>query len=404
MPRVILIVLDSVGVGAASDAGRFGDTGAHTLQHTIEHRLRRNLPIALTNLISLGLGDFVSPGLLQKPLARKGSTAKLRELSPGKDTTTGHWELAGSVLKYEFPTFPNGFSSDVLSQLCSRAALPGYLANKAASGTEVIKEFGEEHITTNKPIIYTSADSVIQIAAHEESFGLERLYSVCKIAREIVDPLGIGRVIARPFVGSTTETFKRTENRRDFSVPPPEPNMLDIIKASGQMTAGIGKIEDIFAHRGLTDVDHTGRNESSLDSTLKFLDNTRNRSGLIFVNLIDFDQHFGHRRDPEGYAACLERFDASLPQIIERMSGDDLLLLVADHGNDPTHTGTDHTREDVPLLIYTKLPGFKPRALGCFDGFQCVARICLEHLGLSSKLASLPDADKAKSIYQELGL
>jgi phosphopentomutase len=320
------------------------------------------------------------------------SRAVLEEVSPGKDTTTGHWEIAGTPLKKEFPVYTEGFDIQVLQKWCQENKLSGWLCNRSGSGTQVIEEFGEEHMRSGKPIVYTSADSVWQIAAHEGSFGLERLYEICRSARTYADALGLGRVIARPFIGTHAKDFKRTENRRDFSQMPPEPNMLDVIKQKCDFVGGIGKIEDIFAYRGLTLSNHTGRNETSLIATVEMMNQTRGKRGLIFTNLIDFDQHYGHRRNPSGYADCLMAFDDFLPKIEEAAQENDLIVLTADHGNDPTHTGTDHTRELVPLLAWSPSKNFKAQNWGYKKGFHHIARLTLECLGIEvSQLPTLKD-------------
>lgn len=396
--RVLLIVLDSLGVGAAQDAEKFGDTGSHTLKHIAEFCAEHKKEFSLSNLSELGLGRIVPAYGLDASVPLKGAYGKMQELSPGKDTSTGHWELAGTPLDFEFPLFPQGFPEELMQRWLSENNLTGFLCNKPASGTEVIAQFGAEHMRTGYPIVYTSGDSVFQVACHEKSFGLERLYDVCKSARRLLDPYGVGRVIARPFIGDEKSGFSRTENRRDFSMPPPSPNMLDCLLEQNCFVAGVGKIEDIFAHRGLSLVNHTGRNETSLIATSELLASTKGLRGLIFTNLIDFDQLHGHRRNPESYAQALKDFDAYLPNITSAMADDDLLILTADHGNDPTFRGTDHTREDVPLLIYAKNSKFKCVELGSLRGFHAVARLTLEALGLGEKtiqkikqLATAPD-------------
>lgn len=394
--RVVLIVLDSVGMGAAPDAARFGDSQSNTLLHIAEWCQKNSKPFALPNLERWGLGNLLTlPGIKASanPIA---SLASLEEISPGKDTTTGHWEIAGTPLQKEFPVYPNGFDETLLKDWCSKNSLKSWLCNKAASGTQVLEEFGEEHCRTGHPIIYTSADSVWQIAAHEEIFGLERLYSICRSARSYADGLGLGRVIARPFVGYSIHNFTRTENRRDFSENPPQPNMLDVIKKSGGFVGGVGKIEDIFAHRGLTLSNHTGRNETSLVATVEMMKQTEGQRGLIFTNLIDFDQHYGHRRNPAGYADCLMSFDRFLPQIEAATQSRDLILLTADHGNDPTHSGTDHTRELVPLMAWSPSKKFMPKNWGRLKGFHHIARLSLDSLGLSHE--SIPQLKDTQSL------
>jgi phosphopentomutase len=273
--------------------------------------------------------------------------------SNGKDTTTGHWEMAGIVLKKAFPTFPQGFPERIINEFVSQANVPGVLANVPASGTEIIKQFGEEHVRTGKPIVYTSADSVFQIAAHEEIIPIERLYEICEIARKILDGEDkVGRVIARPFVGDAAENFKRTENRHDYAVAPPADNLLPLLKDNGLDVVCIGKIASIYDSLGVTEDLTAKNNDQSIDQTVNAL-NAGSR-GLIFSNLVDFDMLYGHRRDTEGYARALEHFDRRLPEILDAMRADDLLIITADHGNDPTKEGSDHTREYVPLLVYGK--------------------------------------------------
>ncbi len=344
--RVFLIVLDSLGVGALPDAERFGDAGAHTLDHIVAAAGPPRIP----RLTSLGLGNV--PGVTS--LARAGrpeaSFGRLAERSAGKDTSTGHWELMNCPLDAAFPTFPGGFDPALLDEWCAEAGLPGWLGNVAASGTEIIERLGPEHIATGKPIVYTSADSVFQVAAHEEHFGLRRLFKACRIARELTRPLGLGRVIARPFIGAPG-AFKRTYNRKDFSLEPPRPTTLDRLVAGGVPVVGIGKIEDIFAKRGLTRAIHTEGNRDGMKHALAAAQELV--MGLVFVNLVDFDMLFGHRRDPAGYRRALEEFDEDLIGFERLRREGDLFILTADHGNDPTkQEHTDHTREYVPLLCY----------------------------------------------------
>ena len=342
--QVILLVLDSVGIGDAPDVEIFGDEGSNTLGNTA----KAVGGLALPHLAKLGLGHLGEfPGIpaVKEPL---GAFGRLTEVSVGKDTTTGHWELAGVSSSEAFPTFPNGFPKNFMDMYEERIGI-GTLGNYPASGTVIIEELGEEHVNTGKPIIYTSADSVFQIAAHEAVIPIDRLYEICQIAREMLSgDLKVSRVIARPFIG-TPGSFTRTENRKDFSVPPPRKTLLDQVKESGLMVAGVGKIEDIFAFRGLTDSNHTGNNNDTINATIEFI--TTNKPGLIFVNLIDFDQLYGHRNNPEGYAKALQEFDRRLPEIREAMSEGDVMFITADHGNDPTTPSTDHSRERVPLLV-----------------------------------------------------
>ncbi len=344
--RIVLMVLDSAGIGEMPDAESWGDAGADTLGHTLESR-----KVALPNMQKLGLGNIRPLANLPAIENPTGSYGKCALKSNGKDTTTGHWEIAGIVLDEAFPTFPDGFPERILDRFVSEANVPGVLANVAASGTEIIKQFGEEHIETGKPIVYTSADSVFQIAAHEEVIPVERLYEICEIARRILDGADkVGRVIARPFVGRAANDFKRTENRHDYAVPPPPDNLLPLLRGQNLDVVCIGKIASIYDSCGVTEDLTAKNNQQSIDQTIKALN--RNSRGLIFSNLVDFDMLYGHRRDVEGYARSLEEFDIRLPQILDALREDDLIIITADHGNDPTYRGTDHTREYAPLLVY----------------------------------------------------
>ena len=346
--RICLMVLDSAGIGEMPDAADWGDVGADTLGHILESR-KVNLP----NLQRLGLGNIRPLADLPAVNDPIGSYGKCTLKSNGKDTTTGHWEMAGIILTKAFPTFPQGFPARIIDEFVAKAAVPGVLGNYAASGTEIIKVLGEEHFRTGKPIVYTSADSVFQIAAHEEVIPIDRLYEICEIARRILDgEYKVGRVIARPFLGSTAENFKRTENRHDYAVPPPSDNLLPLLKNSGLAVVCIGKIASIYDSMGVTEDLTAKNNEQTIDQTINAL-NADSR-GLIFSNLVDFDMLYGHRRDTEGYAKALEHFDSRLPEIIAALNDDDLLIMTADHGNDPTKDGSDHTREYVPLLVYGK--------------------------------------------------
>lgn len=346
--RVCLIVLDSAGIGEMPDAAAWGDAGADTLGHILASR-----KVDLPNLQSLGLGNI-------KPLAGVpaadppiGSYGKCTLKSDGKDTTTGHWEMAGIILKQGFPKFPDGFPPRIVDEFVAKARVPGILGNVPASGTEIIKELGEEHVRTGKPIVYTSADSVFQIAAHEEVVPIDRLYEMCEIARNILHGDDeVARVIARPFLGETADTFKRTENRHDYAVPPPQGNLLPKLKDAGLDVICIGKIASIYDNIGVTEDLTAKNNEQIIDVTIEALKG--DSRGLIFSNLVDFDMLYGHRRDTEGYARALEHFDSRLPEIMAAMSDKDLLILTADHGNDPTYRGSDHTREYVPLLVFGK--------------------------------------------------
>lgn len=359
--RVFVIVLDSLGVGALPDAPRFGDEGAHTLDHISSAAGVPGMP----RLIELGLGCIEGVGSLPRPEHPRGAFGRMAEQSAGKDTSTGHWEMMGCPLERAFPVFEGGFPDEIIQPFLERTGLPGVLGNEAASGTEIIERLGPEHLATGKAIVYTSADSVFQIAWHQERFGLERLYDLCEVAREILDPHGVGRVIARPFVGEPG-SFQRTYDRRDFSMEPPQETVLDRLAAAGVPVVGVGKIEDIYAGRGVTRSIHTEGNDDGMERTIGLAGELD--GGLVFVNLVDFDMLYGHRRDPAGYRRALEVFDGQLQRLEQQLRPGDLVLLTADHGNDPTHTATtDHTREYVPVLACG--PGVQPGDLGTRSSF-----------------------------------
>ncbi len=349
--RVVLIVLDSVGIGELPDASKFGDEGSNTLGNIAKAVGGLDLP----NLRKMGLGNIAPlEGMppVDKPIAAYG---KMAEVSAGKDTTTGHWEICGVRLDKPFPTYPDGFPEEVIGAFIEKSGVKGILGNKPASGTEIIKELGEEHLRTGFPIVYTSADSVFQIAAHKEIIPLEELYRLCRVAREIlVEPHNVARVIARPFVGTSRFDFRRTHERRDFSLEPPEETLLDYMKRAGYEVVAVGKIEDIFAGRGITYSVHTRSNMDGMEVTVreyrKLL--SENRDGLVFTNLVDFDTLYGHRNNVEGYYKALREFDEFLPNFLEMLAPGDSLILTADHGNDPTTPSTDHSREYVPVLWY----------------------------------------------------
>lgn len=346
--RICLIVLDSAGIGEMPDAAEWGDAGSDTLGNIFRSRT-----VKVPNLQKLGLGNIRPLNGVPADESPIGSYGKCALKSNGKDTTTGHWEMAGIILTKAFPTFPNGFPPRIIDRFVAEAHVLGVLGNVPASGTEIIKELGEEHVRTGKPIVYTSADSVFQIAAHEEVVPVDRLYEMCEIARRILDGEDrVGRVIARPFLGNGAADFRRTENRHDYAVPPPIENLLPILKKAGLDVVCIGKIASIYDSVGVTEDLTATNNDQAIDQTIKAL--SSDSQGLIFSNLVDFDMLYGHRRDTEGYAKALEHFDLRLPEIIAAMNDDDLLILTADHGNDPTFKGSDHTREYAPLLIYGK--------------------------------------------------
>jgi phosphopentomutase len=343
--RITLIVLDSLGMGEMPDAAEWGDAGADTLGHICESR-QVNLP----NLRAWGLGN-VRPLSGVAPVENpRGSYGRCALRSNGKDTTTGHWEMAGIILEKAFPTYPGGFPEEIIDSFVRDARVPGILGNYPASGTEIIKDLGEEHVRTAKPIVYTSADSVFQIAAHEEVIPVERLYEICEAARDILrGEHEVGRVIARPFVGEPG-AFRRTENRHDYAVPPPRDMLLPTLSGAGLDVVAVGKISSIYDAAGVTRELPGKNNDQSIDQTVEALKG--DARGLIFSNLVDFDMLYGHRRDVEGYARALEHFDSRLPEIEAAMREGDLLVITADHGNDPTYRGTDHTREYAPLLVY----------------------------------------------------
>lgn len=371
--RVILVVLDGAGIGAMPDAPEWGDAGSDTFGHILESR-KLNLP----NLQRYGLGN-IRPLKDLAPLASPvGSYGKCALRSNGKDTTTGHWEMAGIILEHAFPTYPNGFPANVIDRFVRETSVPGVLGNVPASGTEIIKVLGEEHVKTKKPIVYTSADSVFQIAAHEEVIPIERLYEICEIARRILDgEHKVGRVIARPFLGEPG-AFYRTENRHDYAVPPPRENLLPALADEGLDVVCIGKIASIYDSIGVTKDLTAKNNEQSIDQTIKALkDEAR---GLIFSNLVDFDMLYGHRRDTEGYAKALEHFDSRLPEIEAAMRSDDLMMITADHGNDPTFRGSDHTREYAPLLVYGKTAPSVD--LGTRDSLADIGQTIADNFGL----------------------
>ena len=377
--RAFLVILDSVGIGEMPDAADFGDVGADTLGS-----IAQTAGLKIPNLCALGLANIQrgsSPPLMGlSPAPAPGAAfGRLAEKSQGKDTATGHWELCGVVTAEGFKTFPDGFPDGLLDKFIAQAGVDGVLGNKAVSGTVILEELGGEHVRTGWPIIYTSADPVFQIAAHEDVVPLETLYRWCKIAYDIMIPAGQNRVIARPFVG-TAPNFTRTYNRKDFACPPPAPTLLERLTKAGVEVTGVGKIPNIFADRGITHAVPTKGNDHGVEATLELL--RSDRSGLIFTNLVDFDARYGHRRNPEGYAACLERFDTQLPDLLEALRPDDLLFISADHGNDPTFRGTDHTREYVPLLV----TGAQVKAgvdLGTRASFADVGQTIADFFGIS---------------------
>ncbi len=369
--RIFLIVLDSFGVGAASDAAKFGDSEANTLRS-----ISKSKAFFAENLQKMGLGNVPGAEGVPPSDAPTAAFGRLRECSMGKDTTIGHWELAGVVSLNAMPTYPEGFPEELLEQICE-AWGRGYLCNKPYSGTEVIKDYGREHMETGTPIVYTSADSVFQIAAHEDVIPVEELYDICRKARKILQgEHGVGRVIARPFTGDWP--FTRTANRHDFSLMPPK-TMLNAISEAGLDVIGVGKISDIFAGSGLTESHPVKGNAAAMEKTMELAQ--RDFHGLCFVNLVDFDMLYGHRQDPDGYAAAVTEFDRWLPEFLSMVSNNDIVMLTADHGCDPSDRSTDHTREDVPLLVWGKQ--VRPAALGIRESFADVAATACDMLGVS---------------------
>jgi phosphopentomutase len=387
--RAIIAVLDSFGIGSAPDAARFGDEGANTFGHIAEAcaggKLGRG-PLVIPNLLSLGLGlaaHEADPRIAAlangSPTGCYGSAA---ELSRGKDTPSGHWEMMGLPVEYDWGYFPKTvptFPAELTAALIERAKLPGIIGDCHASGTEIIELLGVEHIKTGKPICYTSADSVFQIAAHESHFGLERLYEVCRIARDLVDAYNVGRVIARPFVGERPGEFKRTAGRHDYATPPHAPTLLDVAKDAGREVIGIGKISDIFAGSGITQSLKADGNAHIFDTTIVCAKSAPD-GAIVFANFVDFDSSYGHRRDVAGYAGALEAFDARIPELTAALRPDDLVVFCADHGCDPTWQGTDHTRERIPVLAFG--PSIAPGPVGKRQTFADIGQSLALHLGL----------------------
>lgn len=389
MARAIILVLDSFGIGATADADRFGDVGSDTLGNIARVRAdSAEGPLRLPNLSRLGLfhagkestGHFAAGADTDVELV--GAYGHAAELSSGKDTPSGHWEIAGLPVLFDWGYFTarsDTFPPALLEELIKRASLPGVLGNCHASGTTIIAELGDEHVRTGKPIVYTSADSVFQVACHEEAFGLQELYDLCDIARELVDDYKIGRVIARPFVGDAPDNYVRTGNRRDLTTPPHAATVLDKLVESGGEVYSIGKIADIYAHQGITKKIKASGNEALFNATLEVIDEAPERS-IIFTNFVDFDMLYGHRRDVEGYARALEYFDARLPELTDRLRDQDLLVLCADHGCDPTWPGSDHTREHIPVLAFGA--GIEAGSLGRRETFADIGQSIATHLGL----------------------
>ncbi|MDN3648660.1 phosphopentomutase [Reinekea marina] len=397
MKRAHILVLDSFGLGETADADKFGDVGANTFGHIAQEcfegraDINRQGPIKLPNLTQLGLVNAATqsskgkvPAGLEQTDAPIASHGFAEELSSGKDTPSGHWEIAGVPVLFEwgyFSELENSFPESLLEEFIKRADVPGILGNCHASGTEIIQRLGEEHMATGKPIVYTSADSVFQIACHEESFGLERLYELCTIARELVNEYNIGRVIARPFVGADSESFERTGNRKDLAVQPPSKTVLEKLTDANGKVISIGKISDIYAHTGISEGHKATGLEALFDKTLEQIkaagDNT-----LVFTNFVDFDSSYGHRRDVAGYAAALEYFDTRIPELLETVADDDLVIFTADHGCDPTWPGSDHTREHIPVIVYCK--NRQAVNLGLRSSFADIGQTLADYFGLEA--------------------
>lgn len=396
MARAFLFVLDSFGIGGAPDAAEFGDDGADTLGHIAEFCAAgagdreglRDGPLTLPNMSALGLLHAAKlankrlPAGMSLPERVFGLYGAASEVSRGKDTPSGHWEIAGTPVAFDWGYFPaegDAFPAELIEAICREGEVPGILGNCHASGTDIIAQYGEEHMRTGKPICYTSSDSVFQIAAHEQSFGLERLLEFCQTVRRLLDDYNIGRVIARPFVGTTPKDFVRTGNRRDYSVLPPEPTLLDRLTEASRTVHAVGKIADIFAHQGIGRMIKANGNMELFEATLKAMDEAED-GDLVFTNFVDFDMLYGHRRDVPGYAAALEAFDQRLPDLDRKLKPGDIVILTADHGCDPTWRGTDHTRERVPILVFG--PGVRTRSIGVLPSFAWIGETIAKHLGL----------------------
>lgn len=383
MARVFILILDSFGIGGAPDAKKFEDEGANTLGHIAD-----NYQISLPNLEQMGLANAAQSASGKIPNGMKtvakptGLYGAASEVSSGKDTPSGHWEIAGQPINFDWGYFPKEipcFPYELTKAICQFLSIPDVLANCHASGTDIIERCGVEHMKTGQPICYTSSDSVLQIAAHEQTFGLEKLYNLCEFVRAEIEPLNIGRVIARPFVGDTPNNFERTGNRRDYSVLPPSPTLLNIAEDAGRDVISIGKIADIYAHQGVTQAHKANGNIALFDKTLKIAGMAKEGS-LIMTNFVDFDMLFGHRRDVAGYATALEVFDQRLPELQKLLHADDLVIITADHGCDPTWQGTDHTRERVPVLGFG--PNIKSKNIGIRTSFADIGASAAKHLSL----------------------
>lgn len=390
MAKAVILVLDSFGIGSAPDAEQFGDVGANTFGSIAREFVKqKGRQLALPNLARLGLVKAATAAAGAPPAVADstkpvGAYGYARELSSGKDTPSGHWEIAGVPVLFDWGYFEQkteSFPAELITKLCQRTGVSGILGNCHASGTDILRKLGDEHINTGKPICYTSADSVFQVAAHEQHFGLEKLLSFCQVARELLDEYNIGRVIARPFLGDSPDNYARTGNRRDYSVLPPAPTVLDKLTSAGGKVISIGKIADIYAHQGITESLKATGLTALIDSTLAQMATQPDRS-LVFTNLVDFDQNYGHRRDAIGYGEALEYFDSRLPELLEACGDDTLLLMTADHGCDPTWPGTEHTREYIPVLAYQ--PGLASTNLGERMSFADIGQTLADYFKLDA--------------------
>ena len=388
MRRVFLVVLDSFGIGALPDAKLYGDENANTLRG-----ISKSEKLHIPNLIALGLGNIDGVDCVEKSYSPLGAYGRSDELSVGKDTTVGHFEISGIISEKPFPTYPNGFNKEIIDEFSKRCGR-GVLCNKPYSGTGVIKDYGKEHLETGKLIVYTSADSVFQIAAHDSIVSTKELYEYCKIAREIlVGENGVARVIARPFTGEYP--FRRTADRRDFSLAPPSETVLDRLKDKEYDVISVGKIYDIFVGRGITEYHLTHSNKEGIDKTIEIM--KKDFNGLCFTNLVDFDMVYGHRNDIDGYATALSYFDSRLPEILAQLCDDDMLIITADHGCDPSDASTDHTREYVPILAYGK--GILPKNLGTLSTFSDISATISHIFGLDDQTKGKSFRDKILSPY-----
>jgi phosphopentomutase len=381
MPRFFAVVIDGLGIGAQEDAAQYGDEGTNTLAHVLKHTGSK-----LPNLERLGLGNIEPLSSVDEDSEPMGSYGKMREVSAGKDSTTGHWEIAGIHLNNPFPTYPEGFPEEMIQKFCTKTGTHGVLANLPYSGTDVIRDYGEEHMKTGKPIVYTSADSVFQVACHIDVTPLEKLYSWCEFARQqvMVGEHGVGRVIARPFHGEVGSFERLSDDRHDYSLNPPKPNLLSLLQDNGVKTYSIGKIIDLFAEEGFDQYRRTKSNAEGISQTLSLM-SAKIENSFVFVNLIDTDQKYGHRQDPDGFAAALEEIDRAVPAMVQKLEEGDVLIFLGDHGNDPTDDSTDHTREFVPLIAVSgsKKPGMD---LGIRETFSDVSASVLDFFEIENPL------------------